>query len=247
VTTIVGEQVETGGSAVDHELGFAWSDPRWLQDEAGLDRRCRAYLQSLRWPDGVHCPRCSSNRVGELTARRKFDCRACRYQFSVTAGTVFHNSHLPLWKWFLTVSVMLSSETGVPSNQLVQLLGGSYKTAWFAQHRVRTAVQQATGRNDCAEDGELVRARSLREAASARREDAGAAARLFERPLVGPYHQVSVKHAHAYVAEMEWRAACRENPSAFRDTVLRLLDCDPVEFHELTKRPKTAAAKSQDR
>jgi transposase-like protein len=242
------EQVETGGGgAVDHELGFSWSDPRWLGDEKGLERRCRSYLQSLRWPDGVHCPRCSSNRVGELAARRKFDCRACRYQFSVTAGTVFHNSHLPLWKWFLTVSVMLSSETGVPSNQLLQLLGGSYKTAWFAQHRVRTAVQRATGASPGEEDRELERARGLREAASARREHAGAAARLFERPLVGPYRQVSVKHAHAYVAEMEWRAICRQNPSAFRDTVQQLLDCDPVEFDQLTARAAKPGVKLQDR
>src|SRR5262245_2882117 len=113
------------GSELARELGFAWDDPAWLEDRTTLDARCRDYLEDLRWPDGVHCPRCDSDEVGRLPARRKFYCRTCRYHFSVTAGTVFHNSHLPLWKWFLTVWVMLASEAGVPSNQLVRLLGGS--------------------------------------------------------------------------------------------------------------------------
>jgi transposase-like protein len=229
--------------AVAHDLGFSWDDPRWLGDEPALDVRCRAYLEGLRWPDGVRCPRCTSRETGRLEARRKFYCRSCRYHFSVTAGTVFHNSHLPLWKWFLTVSAMLSSESGVPSNQLVQLLGGSYKTAWFAQHRVRVAIQESAGFQGCCLDDEVERARCVREAVVDRVVEAGGrVTRLFDRPLVGPYHQLSVKHAHAYVAEMEWRARCRNNPSAFRDTILRLLECDPLAFDELTAKSPQARA-----
>ena len=144
-SAVVEAAAASEGALMARELGLSWDDPRWLTDSAELERRCRVYLEGLRWPEGVICPRCQSSDTGSIPARKKYYCRTCRYHFSVTAGTVFHNSHLPLWKWFLTVSVMLSSETGVPSNQLVQLLGGSYKTAWFAQHRVRTAVQQATG------------------------------------------------------------------------------------------------------
>ena len=97
--------------------------------------------RQLRWPDGVRCPRCDSADTARLEARKKFYCRSCRYHFSVTSGTLFHNSHLPTWKWFLTISLMIQSEDGLPANQLVELLGVTYKTAWFAEHRVRAALQ----------------------------------------------------------------------------------------------------------
>jgi len=215
---------------------FSLGDPRQPTDVAALEGRCRAYLEQLRWPDGVRCPRCVSAETGRIEARRKFYCRDCRYQFSVTAGTIFHNSHLPLWKWFLTISLMLQSEEGVPSNQLLHLLGGSYKTAWFAQHRVRTALQQtgvaAGARPDA--NGTTPLARSVREAIAERLDSPhGRDTRLFDRPVVGPYHQLSVKHAAAYAMEMEWRATCRSNPAAFRDTILCLLRADPLEFAAL--------------
>ena len=222
------------------ELTAVWDDPRWLTDQDSLERRCRAYLEALRWPEGVQCPRCGSGETGRLEARRKFYCRVCRYQFSVTAGTVFHSSHLPLWKWFLTVSAMLGSESGIPSNQLLRLLGGSYKTAWFVQHRVRTAIAEARGSAGCCLDHEhaAARARCVRDAVAERlRTPRGSDARLFDRPVVGHYHQLSVKHAGAYAAEIEWRANCRTNPSAFRDTILRLLACEPLAFEQLIAGP----------
>jgi transposase-like protein len=213
----------------------AHAHPRRRGDEDTLDRRCRSYLEQLRWPEGVRCPRCGSSETGRLEARKKFYCRPCRYQFSVTAGTIFHNSHLPLWKWFLTVSLMLRSESGLPANQLVGLLGGSYKTAWFVQQRVRTAIRQSAPADGCCSHDEAERARCVRREVRDRRfSPEGGESRLFDRRLVGPHHQLSVKHAHAYAAEMEWRAQCRGNPEAFRDTILCLIDCEPVEFAELT-------------
>ena len=68
----------------------------------------------LRWPGGVECPRCSEHSPAALARRRrsKWHCYACRYQFSVTAGTLFHSSHLPVWKWFVAVHLMLESPDG---------------------------------------------------------------------------------------------------------------------------------------
>ncbi len=68
---------------------------------------CRARLEELRWPAGVECPRCESNNVARMDKRRQYQCRSCRYQFSVTAATIFHDSHLHLWKWFLAVYLIL--------------------------------------------------------------------------------------------------------------------------------------------
>jgi transposase-like protein len=219
--------------------GFLWADPHWFGDLDKTEERCRAYLEDLRWPEGIHCPRCDSSEIGRLTARKKFYCRSCRYHFSVTAGTIFHNSHLPVWKWFLTIAVMLTSEDGIPSNQLVRLLGGSYKTAWFAQHRIRAAIEEAS-RHDVhgskTAQGDDV-PRSAREAAAERLVEAnGTVTRVFDRPIVGPYHQMGVRYLTAYLAEMEWRSRWRQNPDAFRETVVRLLECDPLEYAALISR-----------
>jgi hypothetical protein len=151
---------------------------------------------------------------------------------------VFHNSHLPVWKWFLTVAVMLESEHGVPSNQLVQLLGGSYKTAWFA-HRVRAALKQTARRLPDCSDGP---SDGSREPLAAVVGDGSAeqSVRVFDRPIVGPFHQMGLRYLSAYQAEQEWRARCRRRPDAFRDTVLCLLECNPLEYEALISRAPTA-------
>ena len=74
---------------------------------------CHAYLEELRWPDGVTCPRCGSKSISRIQKPEVFDCNSCRYQFSVTSGTIFHDSHLPLWKWFATMYLMIESKKGI--------------------------------------------------------------------------------------------------------------------------------------
>ena len=113
-----------------------------LPDDAAFEQECRSFLADLRWPGGVECPRCSeTSRLLWLTSRSKWHCYCCRYQFSVTAGTLFHSSHLPVWKWFVAVHLMLTGPNGVSANELKRTLGGSYKTAWFAAHRIRAAMR----------------------------------------------------------------------------------------------------------
>ncbi|HEY5028195.1 MAG TPA: IS1595 family transposase, partial [Candidatus Angelobacter sp.] len=79
----------------------------------GDDAKCRAYLEALRWHDKVTCPNCKSDKISRILARNQYDCDSCRYQFSVTAGTIFHDSHLPLTKWFATVYLMCESRKGM--------------------------------------------------------------------------------------------------------------------------------------
>jgi len=106
----------------------------------GSEDKCRTYLEQLRWPEGVSCIRCGSTKISRIKARDQFDCDACTYQFSVRAGTIFHDSHLPLWKWFLAVYVMGESKKGISANQMKRMLGVSYKTAWYLCHRIRAAL-----------------------------------------------------------------------------------------------------------
>ncbi len=105
--------------------------------------KCRSYLEALKWQEGVKCPRCGSSKVSHIVKRNQYDCDECRYQFSVTAGTIFHDSHLPLWKWFLAVYLMTESKKGISANQLKRSLAVSYKTAWYLCHRIRKAIEEA--------------------------------------------------------------------------------------------------------
>ena len=102
--------------------------------------KCRDYLEELRWPDGVACPRCESKSISRIQKQKVFECNSCRYQFSVRAGTIFHDSHLPLWKWFLATYMMCESKKGVSANQIKRTISVSYKTAWYLCHRIRNAM-----------------------------------------------------------------------------------------------------------
>src|SRR5438105_15431044 len=112
-----------------------------LIESFGSEDRCHEYLEHLRWPNGVECPRCSSTKISRIAKRRQFDCDSCRYQFSVRVGTLFHDSKLPIWKWFLAVYLMIESKKGISANQLKRTLGVSYKTAWYLCHRIRAAMK----------------------------------------------------------------------------------------------------------
>jgi transposase-like protein len=114
-----------------------------LMSDYDTDGECRTLLEEMRWPNGVECPRCQSKKISRIKARKVFDCDGCRYQFSVTAGTIFHDSHLPLPKWFLAVFLMTESRKGMSALQLKRLLKVSYKTAWYLCHRIREAMLES--------------------------------------------------------------------------------------------------------
>jgi len=111
-----------------------------LIEAFGNDEKCRAYLERLRWPKGVQCPECGSSKVYRILKRSQFVCDACTHQFSVTAQTIFHDTHLPLWKWFLATYLLCESRKGMSANQMKRQLGISYKTAWYLCHRIRAAM-----------------------------------------------------------------------------------------------------------
>ena len=111
-----------------------------LVEKYSNEDACRAYLEELRWPDGVICPRCGSKSISRVQKYHALDCNSCRYQFSVTAGTIFQDTHLPLWKWFTAIYLMIESKKGISANQMKRTLGVSYKTAWYLCHRIRAAM-----------------------------------------------------------------------------------------------------------
>ena len=108
----------------------------------GNDQSCREYLEALRWPDRVTCPRCQSVKTSRVYDRKVFDCDSCRYQFSVLAGTIFQDTKLPLATWFATTYLMCEARKGVSANQIKRMIGGSYKTSWYLCHRIRAAMKE---------------------------------------------------------------------------------------------------------
>ena len=111
-----------------------------LIDRYNSDATCREALERIRWPVGVACLRCGDMDVNDLGKHNRWECRSCHYQFSVTAGTIMHDSHLPLRKWFLAIYLMGESKKGMSANQLKRTLGVTYKTAWYLCHRIREAM-----------------------------------------------------------------------------------------------------------
>jgi transposase-like protein len=107
---------------------------------------CWTELVRIRWPKGKACPRCGQ-AMGFVQTRRLFQCRRCRKQISATAGTMFHQSHLPLQKWFWAIFMMATSPKGVSMRYLQKQLGiKNYRTAWLLGHKIRHAMIQREGR-----------------------------------------------------------------------------------------------------
>ena len=116
--------------------------PRSLQE---LERRfateaaCLAYLAALRWPAGFVCPACGGTQAWRTT-RGRWHCRACGTQTSVTAGTLFHRTRLPLPVWFRAIWHVTSQKYGANALGLQRVLGLSYETAWQWLHKLRRAM-----------------------------------------------------------------------------------------------------------
>ncbi len=278
------------------------------------EERCREVLAALRWPDGVKCPRCENENHAYDSKRFVWDCYSCGYQFSALTGTMFHDTKLPLWKWFLAVMLMVEAKKGISANQVKRTIGVSYKTAWYLTHRIRAAMAQVAkpklsgtveidetfhggkvrGKGRGYRGNKVVVAGAVQRGGSARLQvitdtgrktlhgfindntlpdterlmtDDWAAYRgiadhdtphetvnhsaeewvrgdvhaqtiesvwsLFKRSVMGSYHWLSEKHLDAYLDELEWRFNNRENPYLFRDTLIRLLRSENLEYKEL--------------
>jgi len=135
-----------------------------VQKELGTEEQCLAYLEAARWPSGLACLKCGSMKVAKtvsvVKARRDskrtgvrkgddigkrylYDCLEpqCGHQFTATTGTIFHDSHLPLNVWFHAVGLICNAKKSLSALQLQRDLGvGSYRTAWYLNHRIREAM-----------------------------------------------------------------------------------------------------------
>lgn len=111
----------------------------------------RRHLEAQRWPHGPYCPHCGNSdqdKIAAVAGKKQshrdglYYCNECKGQFTVTVGTVFERSKVPLNKWLLATFLLASSKKGMSSHQLHRMLGVTYKTAWFMTHRIREAMKE---------------------------------------------------------------------------------------------------------
>jgi transposase-like protein len=117
-----------------------------FQAQYGTEEQCRAAVARLRWPRGVVCPRCGS-RGHCVLGRGQYQCNACRHQVSLTAGTIFHATKLPLTYWFLAMYLLSQNKKGISSLALARQLGVSQNTAWQIKHKLmQVMLERESGR-----------------------------------------------------------------------------------------------------
>jgi transposase-like protein len=142
-----------------------------IATEYSTEEACLNYLEKARWPEGVRCigktdkgAVCGSDKItkfstkegrrkpkpGEkegraIPARHLYQCQECGYQFTAKTETLFNDSHLPLVKWFIAVTLMTNAKKGMSALQLQRDLKVSYQTAWYVNHRIREAMKSESG------------------------------------------------------------------------------------------------------
>jgi transposase-like protein len=115
--------------------------------------KAREFLEKLRWPDGPVCPKCGEinnayrlepkpSKKGTHVRKGVWKCGGCREQFTVTVGTIFEDSHIPLSKWLLAYHLLCASKKGMSAHQLHRMLKVTYRSAWFMAHRIRYTMSQ---------------------------------------------------------------------------------------------------------
>ena len=112
--------------------------------------KAREALEKTRWPNGPYCPHCGNSDkslIAKVEGKKQSHraglhyCNECKGQFTVTVGTVFERSKVPLTKWWLATHLMSASKKGISAHQMHRMLGVTYKTAWFMAHRIREAMK----------------------------------------------------------------------------------------------------------
>src|SRR3989339_1739813 len=108
----------------------------------GTERQCRSALFRMRWPKGFLCPACGDPRFCEIKIRKVFQCNNCHRQTSLTCGTIFADSKLPLTTWFLAIYLITQSKDGISSLNLARTLGISANSALRLKHKLQQTMKE---------------------------------------------------------------------------------------------------------
>lgn len=117
-----------------------------FEERFATEEACLAFARAKKWPDGFRCTKCGGRESWPLRSRRVEECRGCRHQESVTAGTLFHQTRKPLRVWFRAITLWVTSKRALSAKELSRQLGLHYETAWHWCHRLRACVAATFGK-----------------------------------------------------------------------------------------------------
>jgi hypothetical protein len=106
------------------------------------DKDCLRVIEKIRWPNGFICPKCEHSDGYRLSKRRVIECAVCKYQTSITAGTIFHKTQIPLVKWFWMIFLIAQDKGGASALRLSKQVDVNFKTAWRILHKIRRAMSR---------------------------------------------------------------------------------------------------------
>ena len=109
------------------------------------DKTCAEHLAAIRFRNGEYCPHCRHDKIHKFSDGKRYRCAKCKTDFTIRNGTVFGDSKLPLRKWFMAIYLLTTSGKGISSYQLAKQIKVTQKTAWFMNHRIRSAAKQNKG------------------------------------------------------------------------------------------------------
>jgi transposase-like protein len=173
--------------------------------------KAREWLEAELWPNGPVCPKCGTvNQAtlmhGETTRPGLYQCNSCREPFTVTVGTLYERSHVPLNKWLAATHLMMASKKGMSALEIGRLLGLSKKTAWFLCHRIRGSLRETKlamplgGQNKVVEADETYIGGK-----ETNKNTVEGYFSILKRGIVGTFHHVSQQHLKRYLAEFDYR------------------------------------------
>ena len=112
-----------------------------FQEKFSTEKVCSDHLFGIRWPGGYRCPRCGHDRYYFHGSRHLYQCKSCRYQVSLTAGSIFHRTRIPLQKWFQMIFLMATSNDGISLRSLQRILDiKDYKNVWIMGNKIRKGM-----------------------------------------------------------------------------------------------------------
>ena len=113
-----------------------------LNEKYGTEEKCREAVFRMKWPEGYVCPACGHNKGCQIKSRKLYQCHRCHHQTSLTAGTIFDSTKLPLAKWFLAIYLLTQAKNGISSLELMRHLGVTYRTAWRLRHKLMEVMYE---------------------------------------------------------------------------------------------------------
>ena len=187
-------------------------------------KKCIKYLEKTRWNGTPVCPYCSSTRSSKKQLRHT--CMSCSNSYSVTVGTCFENSNLPLTKWFMAMAIILAAKKGVSSLQLARDLSVNKNTAWLMGMKIRTAMEDGSLEKFIARtksSSEITESMSIYKVPSLVHLGFDKVRTLLKRAIAGQYHKIDSFYLLLYLNEISFkyeRRRCRDN--AFCELMCRM-------------------------